>query len=276
MNRKLQEMINLVPVIKNMTNTDAVICVWDKEGVVQGFFKSEEVELDFPIGFKAKDENDPLYEAIRTKKVIYNKVPKEVFGVAIEGTITPIFDEDEVVGVVTYVFSSEIKNGIESNINKLMDSVADTNKSIEDISAGSKNLKNNMNNIQSITEVVNSKLQEALDVVKEIQQNAKLSNILALNASIESARAGEAGRGFSIVSDEMRKFSNMSKEASEKINNTLNDITKALNDAKESVNESAIITGNQAEAVNRLGNIFDEVSNTAEAVIASCKEANNI
>lgn len=276
MNRKLQEIINLVPVIKSMTGVDAAICVWDKDGVVQGYFKSEKIDLEFPIGFKAEDKNDPLYEAIKTKKVIYNKVPKEVFGVAIEGTITPIFDEDEVVGVVTYVFSSEIKNGIESNINKLMDSVADTNKSIEDISAGSKNLKNNMNNIQSITEVVNSKLQEALDVVKEIQQNAKLSNILALNASIESARAGEAGRGFSIVSDEMRKFSNMSKEASEKINNTLNDITKALNDAKESVNESAIITGNQAEAVNRLGNIFDEVSNTAEAVIASCKEANNI
>ena len=276
MNRKLQEMINLVPVIKSMTGVDAAICVWDKDGVVQGYFKSEKIDLEFPIGFKAEDKNDPLYEAIRTKKGIYNKVPKEVFGVAIEGTITPIFDGYDVVGVITYVFSSEVKNEIELNINKLLNSVSDTNKSIEGISGGSNNLKSNMSNIQSVTELVNERLKEALKVVEEIKQNAKLSNILALNASIESARAGEAGRGFSIVADEMRKFSNISKVASEKINNTLNDITTAVNTINESVNESAIIANDQSDSVSKLINIFNEVSDTAKVVIESCKENNNI
>ena len=276
MNRKLQEMINLVPVIKSMTGVDAAICVWDKDGVVQGYFKSEKIDLEFPIGFKAQDKNDPLYEAIRTKKGIYNKVPKEVFGVAIEGTITPIFDGYDVVGVITYVFSSEVKNEIELNINKLLNSVSDTNKSIEGISGGSNNLKSNMSNIQSVTELVNERLKEALKVVEEIKQNAKLSNILALNASIESARAGEAGRGFSIVADEMRKFSNISKVASEKINNTLNDITTAVNTINESVNESAIIANDQSDSVSKLINIFNEVSDTAKVVIESCKENNNI
>ena len=58
-------------------------------------------------------------------------------------------------------------------------------------------------------------------MVKVIQQNAKQSNILALNASIESARAGEAGKGFAVVSDEMRKFAKMSAEASDKISESL-------------------------------------------------------
>lgn len=276
MNKKLQEVVDLIPTIKNMTGVDAAICVWNKEGLVEGFFKSEKIDIYFPNGFKMENENDQIYTVMKTGKPVYNKVPKEVFGTAVEGTITPIFDGYDVVGVITYVFSSEVKNEIELNINKLLNSVSDTNKSIEGISGGSNNLKSNMSNIQSVTELVNERLKEALKVVEEIKQNAKLSNILALNASIESARAGEAGRGFSIVADEMRKFSNISKEASEKINNTLNDITTAVNTINESVNESAIIANDQSDSVSKLINIFNEVSDTAKVVIESCKENNNI
>ena len=276
MNKKLQAVVDLVPTIKKMTGIDAAICVWNKEGIVEEFFKSEKIDVYFPNGFKMEDEDEQLYKVIKTGKPVYNKVPKEVFGIAVEGTITPIFDGDDVVGVITYAFSSEVKEEIELNINKLLNSVSDTNRSIEGISSGSITMKSNMNNIQSVTELVSDKLREALKVVEEIKQNAKLSNILALNASIESARAGEAGRGFSIVADEMRKFSNISKEASEKINSTLYDITTAVNTINESVNESAIIANDQSDSVNKLIDIFNDVSDTAKVVIKSCKEANNI
>ena len=66
-----------------------------------------------------------------------------------------------------------------------------------------------------------TKVDDAIEIVKVIQQNAKQSNILALNASIESARAGEAGKRFAVVSDEMRKFAKMSAEASDKISESL-------------------------------------------------------
>ena len=127
-----------------------------------------------------------------------------------------------------------------------------------------------MNEINAITEVVNAELKEAIEVVTAIQQNAKLSNILALNASIESARAGDAGKGFSIVASEMKKFASLSGESSDKINKTLMNIVKSITKVKESIEFSSTMTGEQLTAVEELNKVFEEAMNLANKAAEAC------
>lgn len=270
MNAKLQECIQWIPVMQQIVGIDAAIAVWDRNGVVQGFFKAKQLNLHFDVGFEHQDKNDKLFEVMQTGRPGYNKIPKEVFGVAVEGTITPIFDGREVVGAITYVTSSEEKEAVRDNANGLVKSVAETEQFIEVITKGTKELATNMSAVQRITETVKEQVEEANQVVAEIQKNANYSNILALNASIESARAGQAGRGFAVVSDEMGKFAKMSGEAANKINKNLAEIVKSLNEVIQSVDESANIADEQTKATDGLNEQFEEVTLTAGKVTQIC------
>ena len=83
-----------------------------------------------------------------------------------------------------------------------------------------------------------SELKEVLQLsgfTEQLQQMAKFvgdiasqTNLLALNAAIEAARAGEAGRGFAVVADEVRKLSSMSGETGRKISETVNTVNAAI------------------------------------------------
>ncbi|MDO5521090.1 MAG: methyl-accepting chemotaxis protein [bacterium] len=272
MHSKLQEIINNMPLIKSFTGTDAAIGVWDKDGLLLKFFPSKAINVVFEEGYQIEDKNDQIYQVLRSGKPAYNKVPKEVFGQAFEGSITPVMEGRVIIGVITYCFSTEDKEAIIGNTEELTNALSHTDESIDEIKVGTQELASNMTKVQTITELVRAQVEEATRVVATIQKNANFSNILALNASIESARAGQAGKGFAVVSEEMRKFSKMSADSAQQINGNLAEIVKSLDVVREAINDSTSIATEQAEAANHLNEKFESVIVSAHKVSDICKK----
>ncbi|MFT4174536.1 MAG: methyl-accepting chemotaxis protein [Rhodocyclaceae bacterium] len=107
-------------------------------------------------------------------------------------------------------------------------------------------------------------------MAEEVANIAKQTNLLALNAAIEAARAGEAGRGFAVVADEVRKLSTQSGETGKRIHETVNTVGDAIAQAlalseQFAAQESAAVARSQTSA----GEIVQDFNSTATTLTSS-------
>ncbi len=130
-----------------------------------------------------------------------------------------------------------------------------------------------MGMVQHIDDVV-ERLASAESLLDDMNQIADQTNLLALNAAIEAARAGEAGRGFAVVADEVRALSQRSSRFSEQIRSALGDSKTHIEDAREAVRKLASKDMNFAirskarvdEMIEQIALFNDKLESSLEAV----------
>lgn len=88
-------------------------------------------------------------------------------------------------------------------------------------------------------DAINNEVSSILKILNEVEGIAKQTNLLALNAAIEAARAGEAGRGFAVVADEVRNLSESTNKFSKQIRKLVHNVNDALVDAEGAINNLA-------------------------------------
>ncbi len=149
-------------------------------------------------------------------------------------------------------------------------------KNVVNILSGNKvSLENAYNRIMNISSLIEQNAQEIMDLnkksvfisemVKIITDVANKTNLLSLNASIEAARAGEVGKGFSVVSAEIRELSKETIASAKKVTNAAEEIKNFIEKIVENSNKEVIeikeSVSKVKEVVDSTGNIMNEMNN---------------
>ena len=169
---------------------------------------------------------------------------------------------------------------INDNMERQASSVEQTSASVEEMISNISSIARNINNADSLFKKLLVEANEGADIVEEviesirnvetnneqikniiniIQNIAEQTNLLAMNASIEASHAGEAGRGFSVIADEIRSLAEHTAENTKSITAIIKGVTKR-------VEESVTLANNSGKSLSNILNISENASRVVSEI----------
>jgi Methyl-accepting chemotaxis protein len=240
--------------------SDIAITITDKEKFI--FLKQAEtfkltVNEGMPLANGGVSE-----KAIKTRQRHSLHYPKEAFGFPIIAYGIPIINPatNNVVGTITYAISLERESAVIEMANELQIFSEELAASSEELASSTEELSSNSQNVHNLVTETQLSIINMDDIIKYIKGIADTTNLLGLNASIEAARAGDHGRGFSVVAGEIRKLATNSKDSTGQINETLAKIKKDINKIVDVLNEFSTTSKTQATQAEQIADGSQKLS----------------
>ena len=131
------------------------------------------------------------------------------------------------------------------------------------------NIVENVNQSSVFMDTLEDQSHKISDIVNVIKEIADQTNLLALNAAIEAARAGEQGRGFAVVADEVRKLAERTKLSTQDIASMIEAIRSGTMKAVESMSHGTVIVNKGMTLVGRTGDSMTDIHGGTDRVLAA-------
>ncbi|WP_078431918.1 methyl-accepting chemotaxis protein [Metabacillus halosaccharovorans] len=182
--------------------------------------------------------------------------------------------------------SSEVMNDIMDHTKSIFDNTEkitndvlhaskmsqDGNQAIEQVNKQMDSIYNNVTSLSQAVKSLDERTSEIGQISNVISGISAQTNLLALNAAIEAARAGEHGKGFAVVADEVRKLAEESNKSTEQISNLISLIQKDAENTLNTMNKASEEVNSGIKVVNTAGSSFQKIDIAVNNVVSQIED----
>jgi len=257
---------DFAPIVAEMFSEGSTIIITDLQKIIAKKSSKKFDVNSLQINNILLEESISL-KTIKSKQPIIEELDASIYEIPTLQACYPLFDEDnsdEVVGCFTIITPKEAATNLRNMSENLEVGLKGIASVIEELAASASNIHTNELELnKEIKQIINlsEEINEVSSFIKEIADETKM---LGLNAAIEAARAGDAGRGFGVVAEEIRKLSEQSKSTVPKIKKLTDNIKSKVSDASERSQSSLASSQEQAAATEEITASVEEITSLSE------------
>jgi hypothetical protein len=219
---------NLAPFLNEIISADIGVTIYEGDTCIL-YVPSKRLNLNVRPGDKAPP-GGATQTCIREKRKIVREFTKDTthFGIPHIAIAYPVMEQDQVVGVVVTSETTDTLDIIRETSNHLENASINLSDVIEKLCSHSEDLVKSGKVLSSEVSDMIKMVKQTDTIINILNDVSRQTNLLGLNAAIEAARAGQSGRGFGIVAEEIRKLSRQSSESAKEINGLLKTIEEFI------------------------------------------------
>ncbi|WP_103104079.1 methyl-accepting chemotaxis protein [Brevibacillus reuszeri] len=262
MSQMLNSLLMVAPILQKAFLLDCMVGVTDREKFL-AYYPTKGLNLGIKVGDKLR-EGSINAMAIAEKRRVVKKIPKEVFGIPYIAVGFPIIEHGQVVGCL----ATGVTTDQEERLRRL---AGELNEAFENIAMHTESLAKEADDLAGASYTLSDaaakmklKIAETSQISQLIRDISTRSNVLGLNAVLEAARAGSAGRGFSVVAEEIRQLSQTTSTSAKDIFRILDEMNDLVGLVSSEMEKTTAHSLQQSTRIQELDAVMQQLRHMSE------------
>ncbi|ASJ55760.1 chemotaxis protein [Brevibacillus formosus] len=205
MSQLLNSVLMVAPILQKAFLSECMVGVTDKERFL-AYYPAQSLNLGIRVGDELRPGSINA-TAVKEGKRVVKKISKELYGIPYIAVGYPLVENGQVVGCLATGVTTDQEDRLHGLAQNLTDALENIAQHTESLAKDADHLAQASHTLSDAAGQLGLKIAETTQINELIRNISTRSNVLGLNAVLEAARAGAAGRGFSVVAEEIRQLS---------------------------------------------------------------------